>query len=413
MILFVLFATQSDPSWVEILSISAALGLGLLTKGTFYPYAVPWGIWLVIHWIKQRKPVAFLKRSLVVVRVVFVLNVGYWMRNFITYGGPLGPAQWVSTMTSADKGLKPVASNLVKNIVLNLATPSTSINNTIVGFIRSTFQAFDPDVVNFQLYWRWNHEDIAGNPIHLLMVIILVAVIIRLVVSRRLKMKPLAWYALAASFSFIIFTLVSHFDQYGVRYQLPLMVIWAPAFGFVIFCLRKRWLVPLAIVSFFLISLPYVIFNSTRPLIAIKNGPEPYAIHPLPGTETTQSSSIFIADQQMLLFVNWPDLMKPYAEITTDIRDSGCKQVGLRIDSHDLEYTFWWLLKAPQSKIRIDSIYYSDRLVRYADPNFKPCAIICTICGERTRLHGLNLSGTYDSTVKLYAGDSYSPNKDK
>jgi hypothetical protein len=413
MIVFVLFATQSEPSWVEILSISAALGLGLLTKGTFYPYAVPWGIWLVIHWIKQRKPVAFLKRSLVVVLVVFVLNVGYWMRNFITYGGPLGPAQWVSTMTSADKGLKPVASNLVKNIALNLATPSTSINNTIVGFIRSTFQAFDPDVVNFQLYWRWNHEDIAGNPIHLLMVIILVAVIIRLVVSRRLKMKPLAWYALAASFSFIIFTLVSHFDQYGVRYQLPLMVIWAPAFGFVIFCLRKRWLVPLAIVSFFLISLPYVIFNSTRPLIAIKNGPEPYAIHPLPGTETTQSSSIFIADQQMLLFVNWPDLMKPYAEITTDIRDSGCKQVGLRIDSHDLEYTFWWLLKAPQSKIRIDSIYYSDRLVRYADPNFKPCAIICTICGERTRLHGLNLSGTYDSTVKLYAGDSYSPNKDK
>jgi hypothetical protein len=175
MIVFVLFATQSEPSWVEILSISAALGLGLLTKGTFYPYAVPWGIWLVIHWIKQRKPVAFLKRSLVVVLVVFVLNVGYWMRNFITYGGPLGPAQWVSTMTSADKGLKPVASNLVKNIALNLATPSTSINNTIVGFIRSTFQAFDPDVVNFQLYWRWNHEDIAGNPIHLLMVIILVA----------------------------------------------------------------------------------------------------------------------------------------------------------------------------------------------------------------------------------------------
>ena len=413
MVVFVLFATQSEPSWVEILTISAALGLGLLTKGTFYPYAVPWGIWLVIHWIKQKKPVAFLKRSLVVVLVVVVLNIGYWMRNFITYGGPLGPAQWVSTMTSADKGLKPMASNLVKNIALNLATPSTSINNTIVGFIRSTFQAFDPDVVNFQLYWRWNHEDIAGNPIHLLMVIILVAVIFLLVVSRRLKMKHLIWYTLAASFSFIIFTLVSHFDQYGVRYQLPLMVIWAPAFGFVIFCLRKRWLVPLAIMFLFLISLPYVFFNSTRPLIAIKNGPEPYAIHPLPGTETTQSSSIFFADQQMLLFVNWPDLMKPYAEITTDIRDSECKQVGLRIDSHDLEYTFWWLLKAPQSKIRIELIYYSDRLVRYADPNYKPCAIICTICGERTRLHGLNLSGTYDSTVKLYAGDLFSPNKDK
>ena len=101
--------------------------------------------------------------------------------------------------------------------------------------------------------------------------------------------------------------------------------------------------------------------------------------------------------------------MKPYGEVTHDIRDSGCNQVGLRIDSHDLEYTFWWLLKAPQSGIRIESIYYSDRLARYADPNFKPCAIICTICGGRTRLYGLDLFGSYDSVVNLYMGDTYNP----
>ena len=413
MVFFVVYATQFEPGWAEILSIATALGLGMLTKGTFYPYAVPWGIWLVIHWLRQKKLVLLLKRSLVVVIVVVMLNAGYWMRNYITYGGPLGPANWVSTMTSASKGFKPVFSNLVKNLALNLATPSTRINDKIVNIIRSTFQTSDPDVVNFQLSWRWNHEDIAGNPIHLILVLILIPVIFLLLVFKRIKRQPLLWYTLAALSSFIVFSLVSHFDQYGVRYQLPLMVIWAPAIGFVISSLSERWLAPLAIVGFFLISIPYVFFNSTRPLIAIKNSPEPYAIHSLPGTGNTISSSIFFADQPTLLFANWPDLRNPYGEITHDIRDSGCNQVGLRIDSHDLEYTFWWLLRAPQSGIRIESIYYSDLLARYTDPNFKPCAIICTICGDRTRLHGLNLYGDYDGVVKLFTGDTYSPDEDK
>ncbi len=410
---FVLSACLVEPGWSEILAISAALGLGLLTKGTFYPYAVPWGIWLVIHWFRQRRWSLFLKRSALVGLVVVALNAGYWSRNLITYAGPLGPTQWVSTMTSADKGWKPLASSFVKNIALNLATPSPRINTMIVDFIQTTFQSSDPDVANFHLDWRWSHEDTAGNPIHMFLVMIIMAGIFLLTILRRLKDRYLLWFCLAALFTFIVFVLVTHFEQYGVRFQLPLMVIWAPAFGTVITRLSEKWLAPVVIGFFFLISLPYVFFNSTRPLIAMKNTPEPFAIHPLPGFGKTKSSSIFYVDQQMLLFANFPELSKPYMEITNDIRNSGCTQVGLQIDSHDLEYPFWWLLKAPQSGIRIESIYYPSLLARYADPNFKPCAIICTICAGRTRLHGLDLFGSYDSVVMLFIGDSYSPDEDK
>ena len=52
---FILYACQEEPGWAGIFSISGALGLGLLTKGTFYSFAIPWGIWLIIHWIKQRR----------------------------------------------------------------------------------------------------------------------------------------------------------------------------------------------------------------------------------------------------------------------------------------------------------------------------------------------------------------------
>ncbi len=414
MTVFVLYSCQAEPSWAEILSISAALGLGLLTKGTFYPIAVPWGIWLGIHWLKHRKLLAFLKRSVLIILILIVLNAGYWVRNIITYGGPFGPTEWVSLMTTADKGvLKPLASNLVKNIALNLATPSSRINEEMVNFIKSRFQESDPDVRGFKLNWGWNHEDIAGNPLHLVLVIVILGAVFRLVALRRVKDHQLLWYTLAAIFSFIVFVLVTHFDQYGVRYQLPLIVIWAPAFGTFFSRMSGRWLTPLAIGIFFVISLPYVVFNSTRPMIAVKNGPEPYAIQPFPGLQITRSSSIYFADQQSLLFANWPELRKPYAEITQDIRDYGCKQVGLRLDSPDLEYSLWWLLKAPQSGIRIESIYYPSLLARYADPNFKPCAIICTICTERTQLHGLELFKIYDSGMKLFIGDAYSPFEDK
>jgi hypothetical protein len=184
-------------------------------------------------------------------------------------------------------------------------------------------------------------------------------------------------------------------------------------FGMVVSRLGERWLAPLAAVLFFLITLPYVFFNSTRPLIAMQNISEPYSIHPLPFLGKTGISSIFYADQQRLLFANWSYLKKPYVEIANDIRNSDCKQVGLRIDSHDIEYTFWWLLNAPQSGTRIESLYYGAELARYADPTFKPCAIICTICETRTRVNGLNLSGTYDGVVKLFVGDTYSPNEDQ
>jgi hypothetical protein len=406
--LFVLYSCQQEPGWVEVFSIAAALGLGLLTKGTFYTFALAWGIWLGVHWVRQRQFGLLIKRGALIAIVVIVLNAGYWTRNIITYGGPLGPNQWISSMTSVNKGgLKSFPSNLVKDISLNFATPKSTVNDKLVNIIKATFAGSDPNVSNFQLVWRWNHEDIAGNPIHVLLAAITLIIVLALAVTRRLKDINLLWYSLAVLFSFVFFVAITHFDQYGTRYQLPLIIIWAPAFAAVIAYFSEKWLAPLAIVCFILVSLPYIFFNSTRPLIALKNSPEPFAIKPLPGLGITHSSSIFLASQASLLFANWPDLKIPYVEITDDIRDSGCKDVGLRIDSHDLEYTFWWLLKAPQSGIRVESIYYSDYLNRYADPNFKPCAIICTICGSRSQLHGLELAGNYGDIVKLFTGNNY------
>jgi hypothetical protein len=118
--------------------------------------------------------------------------------------------------------------------------------------------------------------------------------------------------------------------------------------------------------------------------------------------------SIVVEPKTTALFANAMSLRDPYVDLGESIGATGCVDVGLRIDSHDREYLFWWLLNAPQSGIRIESVYPLPELAHLADPEFRPCAIICTICGDRTELHGLPVIEDYGE-VKLYAGDSYSP----
>jgi hypothetical protein len=66
----------------------------------------------------------------------------------------------------------------------------------------------------------------------------------------------------------------------------------------------------------------------------------------------------------------------------------------------------------PQSGIRIESIDPPARLQRYVNPNFKPCAIICTLCYTMPRLHNLDLSGDF-TPVRVYLGDNYDPQPNK
>src|SRR4030067_134954 len=80
--------------------------------------------------------------------------------------------------------------------------------------------------------------------------------------------------------------------------------------------------------------------------------------------------------------------------------------VGLRLNSSDLEYAFWWLLDAPQSGVYLETIYTFSYLERYRDLTFKPCSIICTICGDRVRLNGLHLTANYGK-VSVFVGPTF------
>jgi hypothetical protein len=137
-----------------------------------------------------------------------------------------------------------------------------------------------------------------------------------------------------------------------------------------------------------------MVFNNTRPIV----GKTPWP---------TRVRSVFVAPPPEILLAMASEAKEAFVGVAEGIAAVGCDRVGLRIDSGDLEYAFWWLLDAPQSGVRIETLYPLSSLSGFVDRDFAPCAIICSVCGEsRDTLNGLHLQ-TDASILKLYVGQDF------
>jgi len=109
------------------------------------------------------------------------------------------------------------------------------------------------------------------------------------------------------------------------------------------------------------------------------------------------------------MFAVWGDKKNDYLDAMRLVSSTSCQDIGLMLDSSDLEYPFWWLLDAPQSGRRLESLVAVPELERTLDPSFEPCAIICTECGrDQPILNGLDLAGEFHG-LKIYVRPEYLP----
>jgi hypothetical protein len=401
-------AWRRDLTAREWTGLGIALGLGLATKGTFYPLAFPWILVVGGRVLLRRVPRTWARAFGLVVVPVLALNVGFWTRSWLAFGSPLGPSTWVTSKTSADMGLPETFSKGILNLMLNFATPSEQVNDRILGWALEHLHVDDDTAGKVALIWGWNHEDSAGNPIHLLL--IPTTILGLLLKRRRLGFGVLSIYITATLAVFASVSIAVVFDTYGIRYQLPFLVLWGPAFGVAASQLGERRIAGLASMLLLVMAVPWLLFNRSRPLIGMKRTPEPLAIPCLPGLGC-DFGSLLLEPPSRILFSNVTYLRYPYEDLTNRIRATSCRSVGLRIDSHDPEYLFWWLLEAPQSGFRLETVDPLPGLEEYLPIDFKPCAIICTTCGDRMTLHGLRFIVNHGN-ASLFVDDAYQPGED-
>ena len=441
----VVLGIQRDLDRSESLCLGLALGCGLLTKGTYVAFGIPLVAWYYLHRVWLKRPRLWISEAAAVGGVVVLLNLGFWSRNYVTYGGPYGPSDelranltfpsWIRIEPTAGQMPVPAAPELAiedghangetmldssespllsgiawlgrraaKMAAYNLVTPSSAVNGAIVGWLRQYPLLFDEAFFTDLGMIAWNHEDTAGNPIHLALV---VGALGLLGVSTRHPYPPAPsrWMLAAAILTtYLLLALVFELGptMYGIRYQLPFFILWAPVFGLAAGALAQGTLGLIGGLGLLVAALPWLLLNNTRPVI----GHPPWP---------TRTESVFQASQSELLFAAFagtdPGKREAFLEVADAIRSRACTEVGLRIDSSDPDYLFWRVLDAPESGVHIENIYPLPETQRYADPDFRPCAIICTICSDRERLHGLEMVSDW-SGVRLFAGPGYVPDPD-
>ena len=396
---------EKSLSRLELVSLGLVFGLGMLSKATFYIYAIPFAIWYGVVLLKELGLRRTFTNSLWVAAPALFINSWYWARNIRVFGGPFGSPEWVRTNTNIEASSflgGQYLSSLFKSIAANFATPSEIYNYEFWEFVIKLDRVLGVDSDGYRFLWGWNHEDIAGSPLQMGLVAL---TIVLLVIFK--PWRAAVWqYALATLTGFVLLSMLVAFDPFRVRFQLPFLVAWAPLFGLSVVGMRARWPAMAATALLLLASVPWILFNTTRPLIGLQPDPRGLELPCLLGC--TAVGSVLQVPEDDLLFANWRPLAAPVDTIAQQIQQQGCQQVGLRIDSLDMEYPFWKVLGAPNNGMRIETIYTFPHLESLKDPEFKPCAIICTICGDRKEIHGLDLVLS-EAGISVYGGTGYVP----
>jgi hypothetical protein len=279
---------------------------------------------------------------------------------------------------------------------LNLITPSFAVNQAILRVLGSMPALFTAKTIASLQGAAWNHEDTAGNPLHLALYLaaVLAAILFR---SKAAAHRDLLPYLLCSIVGFLVLPLVLTRGSifFGIRYQLPFFVLWAPGVAAILEgLLRPRWVSWLS-AGMLLLCLPWVLLNNTRPLIGMTPWP-------------TRVGSVLQAGRAEVLFAGAPGLADRYASMAREIDRRECRRVGLKIDSGDLEYLLWWTLRDVIDGVRIEVVDPLPSLSRYVDPGFRPCAIVCTVCEGSDQLHGLPLVQE-SGRARLFAGEGYRP----
>jgi len=348
---YVLCTLRNQPDKNYFWEIGFSLGLATLTKPTAYIYSFPFLVWLLISQLslekwrfgKPRLWANFLK-----ILVPFVLiSIFHFLRNIDLFQTPLGKSPQFINYTNKVFSIPVLVSNIVRNLSLHLATPSSSINQSLFNLISWIHSILEVDIndprtsgLDFQVNSLINHEDLAGNTLHLLIIIASIASFSYLLQRNALPKALLMNYVLSIFICFLLFCLLLTWTPFHSRLQLFMFVAAAPFVGMIFSTMLRPKAVSFMAIALILVSLPWVFFNETRPLIANSHF-----------LTSRTVENIFNMDRSELYFMGDRSFKDPMIEATQLIKSQQCADVGLSFYYlRVFEYPIWALLQRGSSK---------------------------------------------------------------
>lgn len=360
---YYLFKTINSLKLSDILYAGLSLGLALLTKGTAYVYCGVIGLAIGGYGIFKKNPAIRLKLIRVfglIIICALILNSGIYFRNIDLYSHPLSTA--TERITNDKLSIKVLYANLVRNGTMQLAVPFPKVNEIFTSRVITHLgdSASNPDSTfqgtRFQIQYLIN-EDEAGNLLHFVLILIVILLLPWIKASHK---EPLYLYAGVVTISTVMFSLLFKWQPWGNRLQLPLFFLGSPLVGYIKDRVKGSYfLILLGIFSFSCYSVPYVMLNSTRPLVPIFKKESPFRTHQINIFFSNRphlydeyaeiiapfynNRSVLRTDRQIMYFSSNMSFYEDYQQVMNAVKDLEKDLIGLHLGNNDWEYPIWVL----------------------------------------------------------------------
>lgn len=340
----------------------AAVGISVLSKATSVLFILPFVLWIGLPQIRSRP---FRSLGLGAIATVFVLaiNAGHMSRNKSLYGNSLA-VPGADGVVNTVMGPRTLVSNIVRNAVLQLPTPSDRVNAAMTRAIVRMLAAIGVDANDrrttfadkkFEVPAEWDDEGQGSNQLHF--VIIIVAGICMAWKYRKEPATKYFWCVLAGA---LLFCLVLKWQPWHSRLQLPLFVIAGGAVGAAVerhlAPNRLRWIA----IALALIAIHPTFRNNMRPIIVRR--------------------PMFTVPYDERLFTDGHPEWRTYAAAADAIASFKCTRIGLIETRSTWEFPVWKMIErrtGTRPEIRHVGVMNVSRLTATdRDRSFSPCAVL-------------------------------------
>ncbi len=325
-----LYKCYKESTLSNYLFLGISIGLGMLTKGTFYLFLFPALLIFLLFLGKQMlfekkfKPILY---GLLSIFILSIINIGHFSRNYAINNHVLSIDDVENNMYSNEEmNFTFFSSNLMKNIGLHMGYPFNSIyEDFILNIHKKIDVSIDEPKLNF-LGTKYNtkksidtNEDLVPNSFHLM--IILIASFVIIVNSICKKKYTELILLIIVIFQVFFFCLYLKWQPWHTRLHIPIFILSSAFIGLIHNDLKRFSFLKYLIIFLFANFTFYFIYNNTRPII----------------TNTKYTKKIYIEDSRYKkYFSNQLYLYPEYYSIQAKMDEINVKKVGL--DLSDWEY---------------------------------------------------------------------------
>jgi len=346
--LYIVLVDSGENKIKNIFLLGLSLGLGMLTKPTFFIFSIiPLGTLAII----SCKNVLKLSRSGVVIILILTLILNFYIRqNINLFGNILGKNVLVKDDANVNAifTVSATASNALRDLVINIPVPFfyDAISNSFEKAHSLLGLGLNDDRITFTLTQFslsriiYPQEDVAGNPIHLLLIVFaFLALFWRTSWRNR---RPVLVYGLTM-LSFVLFCAALRWQPFIGRLLMPFYVVGTITGGIILSNYKLgRIFVSLSLIVSLPLAVLFVLLNTSRPYVSYKHFLEKI---PFPVSQNFLVPQAFWERPRKMQYFNprwyW---YEPYTQIVGNFVKS--ENYTVSFDLMDkFEYPFWVLLQ--------------------------------------------------------------------